>query len=87
MQMEYAQRRVDERTVHANSLHHSGRCAMSSKERRKILAAEREVIDQARLAEQRRRDALNMWERIEELDVGEALKDVLHRLAQGEMEE
>lgn len=36
----------------------------------------------ARRAEEARKDALTMWERIEEADLSEDTKDILHRFAE-----
>lgn len=42
---------------------------------------------EARQAERNRKEALSMYERIEEADLSSDLKDILHRLANGEREE
>jgi len=59
---------------------------MSSKERRKEkqLEWERELLN--RDEERRRKEALSMYERIEESDASLDVKDILHRLANGETE-
>lgn len=36
---------------------------------------------EARLKEEARKEALSMWERIEEADTGADVKDILHRFA------
>jgi hypothetical protein len=56
-------------------------------EKRRLKAAAWEVEQEKRAAEQRRKDDLSMWERIEEADLHPDLKDILHRLANGEREE
>lgn len=59
---------------------------MSSRERE---AEKRRLWEAEQLrqeAEQNRKENLSMWARIEELDVGNDVKDVLHRLANGERE-
>ncbi|XUM19782.1 hypothetical protein ACRAVF_19135 [Bradyrhizobium oligotrophicum S58] len=56
---------------------------MSSKhERRTEREAQREAEQAARRAEERRKDALEMWERINESDASDDVKDILHRMAQ-----
>lgn len=60
---------------------------MSSPQRRKELATLHEKEEALRYIEQRRKDTLTLWERIEELTVDSDLKDVLHRIAQGERED
>lgn len=50
----------------------------------------REAWDREQEAQERERNrkaALSMWERIEEADLTDELKDILHRLAQGERED
>lgn len=54
---------------------------MSSPERRKHLQEQRDREYEANRAEQARKDALGMWERIEESDASADVKDILHRLA------
>lgn len=59
---------------------------MSSKERRREIEIEWEA-EQGRIEKERnRKNNLSMWERIEELDVNNDLRDILHRLANGERE-
>ena len=48
------------------------------KERDAAWAIEQEAINR----EQARKEALNMWNRIDESDASEDVKDILHRLAQ-----
>lgn len=55
---------------------------MSTPERRKELAAIHEREDAARRAEEHRRASLSMYARIEELDEGSELKEVLHAMAE-----
>lgn len=50
-------------------------------DRRKRREAEWQVECEAREREQRRKDALSMYDRIEECSVDADLKDVLHRMA------
>jgi hypothetical protein len=60
---------------------------MSSKERRQQRERELEQERIARSIEQDRWDKLNLFMKIEELEVDEKVKDVLHRLAMGERED
>ena len=55
---------------------------MSRPERRKERAERYELEDAARRAEERRKEWLTMWERIEEADCSADVKDILHRLAE-----
>lgn len=59
---------------------------MSSPQRRAERKRQFDAESEARSVEASRKDALDMWSRIEELDVGADLKDVLHRIAGGERE-
>lgn len=59
---------------------------MSSKERRAEKQREWEAELIHKRQEQNRKDALSMWERIEEADLSDDLKEILHRLARGERE-
>jgi thymidylate kinase len=54
---------------------------MSNSARRKEREAEFEKEQDARRVEEARKDALTMWERIEEADANDDMKDILHRLA------
>ena len=49
-------------------------------ERRKEWDAELERLE----AERHRKDSLSLWQRIEEADLSDDLKNILHRLANGE---
>ena len=53
---------------------------MSSPKRRKELAAEWAIEEAALRAEETRKDALSMWDRIEEAGASRDVKDILHRL-------
>lgn len=53
---------------------------MSSPARRKELAALWEKEQVAQRAEEARKDALSMWQRIDESDASADVKDILHRL-------
>lgn len=59
---------------------------MSSPQRRAERKRQFDAESAARSVEAWRKEALDMWSRIEELDVGADLKDVLHRIAGGERE-
>jgi len=59
---------------------------MSSPERRREKEKEWEAKQERLAAERCRKDALSMWERIEEAELSDDLKDILHRLAKGERE-
>ena len=50
-------------------------------ERRREREAERAAEDAVRETEERRRAALSMWERIEEVDADSTVKEILHMLA------
>jgi hypothetical protein len=59
---------------------------MSTPQRKRHLREAREA-ELARQAQARQhQDALSMYERIEEADLSDELKDILHRLASGERE-
>ena len=51
-------------------------------ERRREREAEYEAQDRARLTEEARKDALSMYERIEESDACSSVRDILHRMAE-----
>lgn len=51
-------------------------------ERRREREAEWDAEDQARRAEEARKDALSMYERIEESDASSSVRDILHRMAE-----
>jgi hypothetical protein len=51
-------------------------------QRRKELEQEAEYRLSLRIKEECRKEALSMWERIEEADTSADVKDILHRLAQ-----
>ena len=51
-------------------------------ERRKEREAEWATEDEARRAEERRKAALSMWERIEEMDGQNDIREILHMLAE-----
>jgi thymidylate kinase len=53
---------------------------MSSPERKAQRQAEFDAEDQKRRAEDYRKEKLSMWERIEEADASEDVKDILHRI-------
>ena len=55
---------------------------MSSHQRRKELELELEVENRKRDAEYARRAALTIWERIEEADASEDVKEILHIIAE-----
>lgn len=55
---------------------------MSSPQRRAERTAQYEKAQQEHEAEYRRKEALTMWERIEEATASTDVKDILHRLAQ-----
>lgn len=55
---------------------------MSSKQRRAELEAEWEAKQASNERERARREALTMWERIEESDASPDVKDILHRMAE-----
>lgn len=54
---------------------------MSSKERRAQIALERENADRVRAVEENRRLNLTVWERIEEADASDDVKELLHMFA------
>lgn len=54
---------------------------MSSPARRKELAEQRRIEELAREAERWRKEALSMYDRIEESDASDSVKDIPHRLA------
>jgi len=54
---------------------------MSNSARRKEREAEFKKEQDARRVEEARKDALTMWERIEEAPASDEVKDILHRLA------
>lgn len=51
-------------------------------ERKARREAERLATEEARLEEEARRSRLTMWERIEESDASESVKELLHMLAE-----
>lgn len=53
---------------------------MSSPRRRLERQMERELEEQREAAERARKDALSMWERIEEVRTVEDVKEILHLL-------
>ena len=55
-------------------------------EKRRIKREAWDREHEAILAEQHRKEGLSMYERIEEADLSDDLKDILHRLANGERE-
>ncbi len=55
-------------------------------EKRRLRQEEADREHENRMAEHRRKDSLTMWERIEELNESQEVKDILHRLANGERE-
>ena len=55
---------------------------MSSKKRRAANEAEWQRNYEARQLEEARKAALNMWERIEESDASDDVKEILHMLAE-----
>lgn len=55
---------------------------MSNSRRRAEREAEREAADLLRRREEIRREALSMWERIEESDADWRVKEILHMLAE-----
>lgn len=60
---------------------------MSDKnEKRRLRQEQADREHEARMEEHRRKESLTMWERIEELNESQEVKDILHRLASGERE-
>lgn len=59
---------------------------MSSPERRRQKQLELEEEQRRLEIERQRKDSLTMYQRIEECAVADDLKDILHRLANGERE-
>jgi len=55
-------------------------------EKRRLKAEQWAREQEAQERERDRKAALSMWERIEEADLPDDLKDILHRLANGERE-
>lgn len=55
---------------------------MSSPQRRKELARLREIEDRKREEEERRKAALIMYDRIDEANCDETVKDILRRIAE-----
>jgi hypothetical protein len=53
---------------------------MSSKERRKELKLEWEIEQEALEKEAARKEALTLYERIDESDASDDVKDILHRI-------
>lgn len=51
------------------------------REKRALREAQRDRDDMARAVEHARKEALSMWERIEESDASADVKDILHRIA------
>lgn len=55
---------------------------MSRPERRREKERQYEAEEEARRQEEWRKEQLSMYDRIEEADASEDVKDILHRLAQ-----
>lgn len=55
-------------------------------EKRRLKREAEDRAYEARMAEQGRKESLSMYDRINEANLSDDLKDILHRLANGERE-